>query len=480
MLDYAQLLKVPLFEHLREDQLQWLLDHGQEYDIPQGEYLFRQRQTADYFYVVISGELQISQDINGSEQVLATHHDGSFSGEVPLLSGTPYIASARALQPTKTLRFDNQSFREMFAVCPVLVSKLFGALSWRIQTTEALARQREKMSALGVLSAGLAHELNNPAAAARRAASQLSESFDTIEPLLVNLSRQLDADQFEELLHLRADAAAKQSHPADLDSLTQSDLEDEIGTWLDDQEIENSWEIAPVLVSAGLDVQQLETLLDQVGAETLPTAIEWLNASLGAAGLLREIEQGSKRISELVKAVKSYSYMDQAPQQDIDIHEGIEDTLTIMAHKLRDKHVTIEKEFDRSAPKLTAFGSELNQVWTNIIDNAIDAMSDANGKGKLTIRTWGDDEDVWVELIDDGPGIPPDIQSRIFEPFFTTKEVGKGTGLGLDIAHRVIVTRHRGEIKLVSQPGETKFQIRLPIEQPKSQSIASTEPNVEA
>jgi signal transduction histidine kinase len=475
MLDHDTLRKVPLFEHLRPDQMDWLIEHGKQFSVEPGEYVFRQGQDSDYFYVLLNGEMQITQDINGHEQVLNTHHDGGFSGEVPMLSGTPYIASGRALQHTEFLRFDSQSFREMFAVCPIIVSKLFGALSWRIQTTEALARQREKMSALGVLSAGLAHELNNPAAAAQRAASQLTKSLEAAEPLLVKLGHDLDDDQFNDLLQLRADAAAHLRQPDELDSLTRSDREDELGSWLDDQGIDSSWEIAPTLVAAGIDPDRLEPLLDQLGSDGLETAINWLNASLGASSLLREIEQGAKRISELVKAVKSYSYMDQAPQQEVNIHEGINDTLTIMAHKLRDKHITVVKDYGQNLPLITAFGSELNQVWTNIIDNGIDAMSDANGKGTLTIRTWGDDEDVWVELADDGPGIPPEIQSRIFEPFFTTKGVGKGTGLGLDIAHRVVVTRHHGEFKLLSKPGETKFQVRLPRQQPKSQN-ADAEP----
>ncbi|HVU13402.1 MAG TPA: ATP-binding protein [Phototrophicaceae bacterium] len=468
MLDQDTLRAVPLFEHLRPDQLQWLLDHGKEYQVDAGQYVFRQGSDADYFYVVIKGEVQISQDTNGSEQVLTTHRDGDFSGEVPLLSGTPYIASARALQPSRFLRFDSQAFREMFAVCPVVVSKLFSALSWRIQTTEALARQREKMSALGVLSAGLAHELNNPAAAAQRAAGQLSSTISQVEPLLIKLSQQLDEAQFDQLLQIRAQAVAKLRAPDDLDPLTQSDREDEIGNWLDDQGVEESWTMAPTLVAAGIDSAQLIDLLDEVGSDAISTAMMWLNASLGAASLLREVEQGTKRISELVKAIKKYSYMDQAPLQVVDVHEGLNDTLTIMGHKLRDKHITVVKDFKRDTPLITAYGSELNQVWTNIIDNAIDAMSDAHGKGTLTLRTWADNEDVWVEIADDGPGIPPEIQSRIFEPFFTTKGVGKGTGLGLDIAHRVVVMRHHGEVKLISQPGATRFQIRLPIEQPKT------------
>lgn len=468
MLDRATLLQVPLFEHLRDDQLDWLLEHGQEYQAQPGQYVFRQGAEADYFYVVIDGEMQITQDINGSEQVLNTHRDGGFSGEVPLLSGTPYVASARAIQPTRLLRFDSQALREMFAICPIIVSKLFSALSWRIQTTEALARQREKMSALGVLSAGLAHELNNPAAAAHRAADQLQDAFAQAEPLVASLSRRLDESQLSALFALRAEAVEHLAAPTPLDPLTRSDREDELGSWLDDQGVADSWEIAPTLVGAGLNVNRLEALLEVVGSDVLAEAVVWLNASLGAASLLREIEQGTKRISELVKAVKSYSYMDQAPQQEIDVHEGIEDTLTIMAHKLREQHVTVNREYQAGLPLITAYGSELNQVWTNIIDNAIDAMSAANGRGTLTIRTWADDEDVWVELRDDGPGIPPEIQTRIFEPFFTTKAVGKGTGLGLDIAHRVVVTRHHGDIQLISQPGATRFQIRLPIQQPKA------------
>jgi len=464
MATLEELRSVPLFEHLREDQLNWLVEHGEDYFAQPGDYLYHENDESDYFYVVITGELQITKNAADGEIILNTHKIGGFSGEVPLLSGMPYVASARALTLTKLLRFDNQAFREMFSICPVVVSKLFQALQWRIQTTEGLARQREKMSALGVLSAGLAHELNNPAAAVRRSTDQLRESFGKVQPLLVKISRSLDDDQLGKLLSLQQQIAESLRNPEHLDSLTQSDREEELGNWLDDHSVDEAWEIAPMFVSAGITGEMLDTLYELIGDESFTDGVRWLEASLMAGTLLNEVERSAVRISDLVKAVKSYSYMDQAPQQEIDVHDGIEDTLIIMAHKLREHKITIKREYDKTIPRLLAYGSELNQVWTNIIDNAVDAMGMS---GTITIRTWADNEDVWVELADTGPGIPEEIQSRIFEPFFTTKDVGKGTGLGLDIAHRTIVQNHHGEIKIVSKPGNTRFQIRLPIEQAK-------------
>lgn len=462
MATVEELAKVPLFEHLRADQLLWLTEHGQEYAAQAGEYLYREGDESDYFYVVIDGELQITKQAGEGEIILNTHKSGGFSGEVPMLSATPYIASARALSDAKLLRFDSQSFREMFAICPLVVSKLFQALQWRIQTTESLARQREKMSALGVLSAGLAHELNNPAAAARRATDQLRDSFGKVQPLLVKITRTLDDDKLDQLLTLQRQIAEKLRTPEALDSLTQSDREEALGEWLYDHDVDEAYEIAPLFVSAGVTPRTLEQLHELIGDDLFADGVRWIGASLTSGMLLNEVERSMTRISDLVKAVKSYSYMDQAPQQEIDVHDGIEDTLLIMAHKLRANKITVKRSYDRSIPRILAYGSELNQVWTNIIDNAIDAMG---ANGAITIRTWADDAAVWVELGDTGPGIPPDIQSRIFEPFFTTKDVGKGTGLGLDIVHRTVVQHHHGEIKIVSAPGDTRFQIRLPLQQ---------------
>jgi signal transduction histidine kinase len=352
----------------------------------------------------------------------------------------------------------------MFGVCPVVVSKLFGALQWRIQTTEALARQREKLSSLGVLAAGLAHELNNPAAAAVRAANQLGSAMDALQAPLLRLAGTITPSQLDALLALRARAAAQVMQPVEHGSFALSELEEAVGEWLDDRNIDHSWDIAPIFVKGGIDPDQLDALNEGVGEDALPDAIGWLCAALNAAELVGEVEHSTRRISELVKAVKSYSYMDQAPQQEVDVHEGLDSTLTMMAHKLREGHITVVRQYDKSLPLIPAYGSELNQVWTNIIDNAIDAMQGAHGGGTLTLTTTRTETDVWVELADDGPGMPPEVRERIFEAFFTTKDVGKGTGLGLDIAHRIVFARHRGEIVVDSAPGEgTRFRVRLPL-----------------
>ncbi len=465
MLTREQLRTIPLFEHLRDDQCDWVIAHSEMIHARPGEIIFRQDAPSDYWYVVLEGEMQIVQTRDGGEYILATHGKGSFSGEVPLLSGSPYIASARALTDISLLRLDGQNFRDMFGVCPLVVSKLFGALQWRIQTTEALARQREKLSSLGVLAAGLAHELNNPAAAAVRAADQLSGAMDALQAPLMRLAGMIDAAQIDSLLALRARAAVQVRQPIEHSSFALSELEESVGEWLDDRNIDSSWDIAPIFVKGGIDADQLDGLSDAIGDDALPDAIGWLCAALNAAELVREIENSTRRISELVKAVKSYSYMDQAPQQQIDVHEGLDSTLMIMAHKLREGHITVVKQYDRTLPTIPAYGSELNQVWTNIIDNAIDAMHGAHGKGTLTVTTSRTETDLWVEIGDDGPGMPPEVRDRIFEAFFTTKEVGKGTGLGLDIAHRIVFARHRGEITVDSAPGEgTRFRVRLPLE----------------
>ncbi|NDJ61685.1 MAG: cyclic nucleotide-binding domain-containing protein [Chloroflexi bacterium] len=456
-----ELRHVPLFEHLSESQFEWLAKNGEKTQVDAGKYLFREGDPSEYFYVVINGELQITQTVNGEETILATHNSGGFSGEVPMLSGSPYIANARAIESTELLRLDDEAFRAMFSVCPIIVSKLFRALSGRIQTTEALARQREKMAALGGLAAGLAHELNNPAAAARRAADDLFDTMTELRRLTAKLGGQLTADQFDLLTRYQDEGAEALRNPEALDSLERSDREDDVGTWLDDHDVDDGWEMAGLLVDGGMDVDRLEALADELSDTELIDAVSWLRHSLGATQLLFEVGRSTGRISELVKAVKSYSYMDQAPSQMIDLHRGLEDTLMIMRYKLREHHITIDRHFDPAVPPISAFGSELNQVWTNIIDNAIDALGD---QGNITVSTRLDGDSVWVEIADDGPGIPEEIQSRIFEPFYTTKDVGKGTGLGLDIVHRIIVNRHNGDIELESQPGATRFKIRLPIQ----------------
>jgi signal transduction histidine kinase len=451
-----KLQSITFFSSLPDNLLQWIIDHSSETSLCEGELLFEEGAPANYFFVLLSGGLLITKKIAGRNVVLAKHGPGNFTGEVPILTDTPYVASAHALGTCDFLKMKVEAFFQMLSVCPSIARKLFAIMTERIHHAENLIQQNEKLSGLGKLSAGLAHELNNPAAASRRATSQLRETLQRLQTLAQQLTQQLDMKQWTLLTEL----AATERSSALVDPLAQSELEDALTDWMEAHEVANSWELSPTLASVELSPAQLEPLAEQIGSPQLGLALSWLEASLSVKELLETIEQGTARISDLVKAIKEYSHMDRALLQDVDIHAGIESTLTILNHKLKG-NIQVIREYDQSLPRISAYGSELNQVWTNILDNAIDALQD---KGQIRIRTWQEGTFVCVEISDNGPGIPPEIQSRIFEPFFTTKEVGKGTGLGLDTAYRIVVKDHDGTLNMSSVPGNTRFHACLPIQ----------------
>ena len=330
---------------------------------------------------------------------------------------------------------------------------------------ETTMRQNEKLATLGKMSAGMAHELNNPAAATQRGAAQLRETFTELQRTHLRLGElNLSAEQMETLLALDEVARTRAFQPADLDSLARSDREAAVEEWLDDHAIADAWEIAPTLVNLGYDDAQLTQLAESFAGDQFTAVIDWLDSSYTIYSLLEEVGSGAARISELVKALKSYAYLDQAPLQTVNVHDGLNDTLLIMRGKLKN-NIDVSREYDPDLPHIEAYGSELNQVWTNLIDNAIDALEETPTP-HLTLRTSFDDRWVVVEVEDNGPGIPSNVIAHIFDPFFTTKEVGKGSGMGLNISHNIVVQKHHGRFDVTSEPGRTLFQVRLPREAP--------------
>lgn len=457
-MDTAELRNLPVFSDLTSEESS-CVEQGEEICVQAGDIIAREGDPITFFYVILEGEIRMSKVYGKQEVIMAVHTTGKFFGEVALLLDMPYFTNGQARTPCRLLRYSKEQFWSLICTCPSVAKKILRRMATSLRGMEGFSHQREKLVSLGTMAAGLAHELNNPAAAARRAAADLLTVANGFPALACRLSKQqLSTAQSDAVVQILRNIASGPRPTVPLDPLTRSDREEMMLAWLEQHRIADAWKLAGILVSTGLDRTWLEEIGNLFPEKAIGDVLGWMMGSLSLQELTQQIERSTGRIAELVNAVKAYSYEGREPLQDVDLHEGLESTLTMLSHKL--KGVTLIREYDRSLPSISAYGNELNQVWTNLIDNAIDAL---NGKGEVRIRTWRDDHQVLVEIHDNGPGIPEGIRPHLFEPFFTTKGVGKGTGLGLIISYRIVSDRHRGEIEFESVPGHTVFVVRLPI-----------------
>ncbi|MGO4881511.1 MAG: sensor histidine kinase [Bryobacteraceae bacterium] len=459
-----ELRAVPVFADLAQDDLAWLADQMAQVDLAPGDTYIHEGDPADHMYVLLEGDLRLRIE-SKSETSSRIFSAPMITGMLPYSRMTHFPATIRAVTAARVAAFPAEGFPEMLARIPVLGPRLVALLSDRIRDFTRLQDQQDKMAALGKISAGLAHELNNPAAAAQRAVASLRDALRTFREAAARLdAHTLTAEQRAAVPEIEKELGKRKESSAPMDSLERSDCEEEIAACLERHGVPHAWDFAPALVDADCEGAWFERVSKQFPAETWPDLVARIAASVTIDSLLGQIENSSGRISELVQAIKEYTYMDQGPDQEVDVHKGIKSTLLMLNHRL--KHgITVKLDFDRTLPKISVRGSDLNQVWTNLIDNAVDAM---DGKGELRIRTAREIDRLLVEIADNGPGIPPEVLDHIFEPFFTTKEVGKGTGLGLETVRR-IVRVHGGEVTAQSVPGDTRFQVRLPLPLPLPQ-----------
>jgi signal transduction histidine kinase len=456
MIDKSELLRVPVFADLPDDQIAWFISQSQELHLKAGEMYSRQGDPADAMFVILDGQLQGRGELGG-ETFIFNLERGDVTGLLPFSRMKQFTVSGRAETDSRALRFPALLFPDLVQKMPELTKRLVGLMSDRIRETTRLEQQRDRLASLGKLSAGLAHELNNPASAAKRATSHLRDILKKIRDASLELGRRdLSPAQKSEIEKLENSFTQQDAVPPD--ALTVSDLEDQIDSLLRSHGQNDLWLLAAGLARRNIRPEVVESLFANLDGDTARAALVRIGASVEVAGLLHEIESSTSRISDLVGAIKEYTYMDQAPVQNVDIVKGLETTLTILNHKLK-QGVVVHRNYEPVPLLVNSFGSELNQVWTNIIDNAIDAM---HGKGELRVRTYRDEGCVVVEIRDNGPGVPLEVQPHMFEPFFTTKGVGEGTGLGLDTVQR-IVKKHRGNIQVSSEPGDTRFQVWLPL-----------------
>jgi signal transduction histidine kinase len=459
-----------LFEKLTDDQLDWLCREGHVELIPTGP-LFTEGDPATCFYVLLEGTVVMSRRV-GADDVEVTRssnpgvYGGAFRAYIPDRGQQLYSNSIRVTEPSRFFVLDADKFAGMMRDWFPMAVHMLEGLFFGMQNTQQAVGQRERLLALGSLSAGLTHELNNPAAAAVRATSALRERVAGMRSKLRMIAAgPYDRSALEALVRLQEDAAERVSKAPTLSPLEATDREDTIGDWLESHGISGGWEIAANFVQAGLDIDWLEQVAATVGGQTCEGAMRWLNYTVETELLMNEIEDSTNRISVLVGAAKQYSQLDRAPYRVIDVHELLDSTLLMLGRKL--EGITVVKDYDRGLPQIPVYAAELNQVWTNLIDNAVQAM---DGHGTLTVRTALDRDQLLVEIGDTGPGVPPEIRERIFEPFFTTKPVGEGTGLGLDISWRVVVNKHHGDLQVESVPGDTRFRVHLPLTAPADEA----------
>jgi signal transduction histidine kinase len=451
----------PLFADLSDEDLDRVGDMVDELHLDAGEVLFEEGDIADRAYILRSGELEVVKQVDGREiPVDVQTMPGTVVGEMALLEETPRLATVRAGRDSELLSLDQEVVAGLMHASPTAARNMLHTLTRRWRGLEGRVHHDERMAQLGTLTAGIAHELNNPVAAVVRSAEELGAGLDAAERARVALEAlDLEPAQREAVERLGDRLWEAVSSPPVLSTLARNDLEERLEEWLDERDIDEPWELLPALVDLGMDAAGLEELAAGLTEDQLQVVLRWLARAHGVRSQLAEISHGSRRVSEIVSALKSYAYLDQAPVQDVDVHRGLDDTLVILRGAIP-TGVTVEREYAEQLPGVTAYGSELNQVWTNLIDNALDAV---DGEGTIQVRTRVEAGEVVVEVEDDGPGIAPADVPKLFDPFFTTKPPGKGTGLGLNVSHRIVV-RHRGRIEVDSQPGRTVFRVFLPVE----------------
>jgi signal transduction histidine kinase len=456
---FAELKQISIFQQVKERDLD-CLGTVDVVDVPAGAVLVERGEKEFFYWVLLSGELRITKPESEGATLLGTLKAGDTFGEVPLLTGAQSVpVHIEATQHAELVRVSNSGFWNLMSTCPVVRAGVLAHVGRRLEAYQVLTLHREKLISLGTLAAGLMHELNNPGAAARRAASQLRENLTRLQQISLRLS---EADLTPEQKKCMADLqeqALNCKMPQAMSSMEQADAEDELLQWLESAGVENAWKLAPTLVQVGWRCDDIECAHHAFPPEILSDCLNWLESLISSMQLVGTIEESIARVTDLVVAVKKYAYDDKNRPREIDLHDSIQSTLTILAHKFRNKQLAIEKVFSASMPTIRTTGTGLSQVWTNILDNAIDASPEG---GKITIRTWAEGGQAYVGISDEGTGIPAEFQEHIFEPFFTTKPAGVGTGLGLDIAHRIVVGQFKGKISFDSQPGKTEFIIELP------------------